>query len=321
MKEVVLAPIKETTEDYEAIEAHIATLWKKEMYEPLLSVINESPKVLKNSLDDLISAIDSGRINFYRGHFRGRFNSTVSRELKKIGAKWDRTQGSWKIPLSSLPIEIKEAINVSQNKFQRKVDSVLQKLQQIMPEKIADKLQVQQLFDSTLWKAEGKIKQGLKGITVEPRWTSDRREAMARDYEKNMKLYIQDWTQKEIVNLRQRMQKHALSGMRYEDMVDTIKKSYGVSHNKAKFLARQETSLLMARFKQERYAEAGVDEYIWGCVVGSPNHPVRPMHKKLDGKRFKFNNPPVTDENGNRNNPGQDYNCRCYPRPVVRFDK
>lgn len=319
MKDIVLDPIKETTDDYEAIEAHIATLLKKELYEPLLKSINQSTRVLKNSTDDLISAIESGRITFYRGHFRGRFNAAVSRELKKTGAKWDRTQGSWKIPLSDLPIPVKDAIAASEITFKKKIDIIDRMLQKFMPAEIADKLQVQKLFDSTLWKTEKKIKDTLKNITVEPQFNPERRRSMAREYENNTRLYIKDWTQKEIVSLRKKMQHHVLKGNRYEDMIKTIQKSYGVSHNKAKFLARQETSLLMVEFKKSRYMESGVDKYIWGCVAGSPGHEVRPMHKKLEGKTFRWDDPPVVDEKGSRKNPGQDYGCRCFARPVVSF--
>ena len=318
MKEIVLSPIKETTEDFEEIEKIISESFKKNLYQPILDIFGESPS-LKNNLDYFISAIESGRITFYRGQFRGRFNSTVSRELKKIGAKWDRTQGSWKVHFSSLPLEVQEAIERSELRFQKKLDTMDRILQKILPEKIADQVKIADLFDSTLFKTEKKIEATLKKISIEPTFSPEQRKRVAREYQDNMRLYIKDWTQKEIVKLRKEVQKHAVAGNRYEDMIKTIQKSYGVSHNKAKFLARQETSLLMAKFKETRYAQAGVNEYIWGCVAGSPDHPVRPMHKKLEGKRFKWDDPPVVDEQGNRKHPGEDYNCRCFARPVVRF--
>lgn len=321
MEEVVLSPIKESTEDYDEIEKRIALAWKKYFYEPLLLVIGEPDSILKNSLDPLITAIESGRITFYRGQFKGRFNSTVSRELKKIGAKWDRTHGLWKVPFSKLPTSIKRAVEVSEIRYTKMVERFDRALQQMLPEHIADQVKIEDLFDSTLYKTENKIKQTIKGISVEPSFSDNARKKIAREYQDNTRLYIKDWTQKEIVKLRKGMQKHVFEGNRYEEMIQTIKKSYGVSHSKAKFLARQETSILMAKFKETRYQEAGVNEYIWGCVAGSANHPVRPMHKKLEGKRFSFDNPPIVDEKGSRKNPGEDYNCRCFAKPLVRFNK
>ena len=41
------------------------------------------------------------------------------------------------------------------------------------------------------------------------------------------------------------------------------------------------------------------------------------MHKDLDGKIFEFANPPITNEKGDRNNPGEDWQCRCEAIPIV----
>jgi SPP1 gp7 family putative phage head morphogenesis protein len=158
-----------------------------------------------------------------------------------------------------------------------------------------------------------------KNILVMPRLTDSEREKIADEYTLNLTRYIQTFTEKEIVNLREKIEKNVMSGSRYESIIQSIKRSYGVSQNKAKFLARQETNLMMSSFKAARYQSAGVEEYIWTTVVGSKNHPVRPMHKALDGKIFRFDSPPITSQDGQRNNPGEDFGCRCTARPIVRF--
>ncbi len=108
-------------------------------------------------------------------------------------------------------------------------------------------------------------------------------------------------------------------GYRYETLVAEIQKSYGISQRKAKFLARQETSLLMSKFKQVRYQEAGSNEYIWDCVAGSSAHPVRHFHLLNRGKIFRWDTGAPINANGDRKNPGQDYNCRCFAKPIIRF--
>lgn len=321
MKTIELKPIKESTEDYEAMEARIIALLKKYIYLPLVAELKAPTSVLQNSLSDVADAIKSGRINFYRGNFSGRFNSRISQELKKLGAQWGRKQGTWKIPLSSLPSDIRTAIAASEDRFKRSLQNIDTKLSQILPEEIADKIKLDDLFDTTLWKVNEDFKKSVKGITVAPELTTADRKRIASEYTNNLKLYIKDWTDKAVKDLRKEMQERVFTGLRYESAVQIIQKSYGVSQNKAKFLARQETSLLMTKFKQVRYEAAGVKEYKWGCVTGSANHPVRPMHKALEGKVFSWNNPPVTSENGDHNNPGQDYNCRCFARPIVRFSE
>ena len=315
----ILPPIRETTEDYDKLEEVIAELFKQQIYLPLVAQLPSEEKILTNSVKKLADAIKTGRLVFYRGEFKGKLSASLTRELKALGATWDRRQGVFKISLSNLPDDIKEAISVSQTRFEKVVAKIEKQLAEMVPEEIAEKLQATGIFDQTIWKIDSEIKKSLKGFVISPELSKADRVKIAREYNNNMKLYIKDWTEKEIKELRSRVAVNFDSGVRYEGLIKTIQESYDVSRRKAKFLARQETSLLMTKFKETRYLDAGVDEYKWVCVAGSTNHPVRPMHKRLDGKVFKWNNPPITDENGSRNNPGQDFNCRCVARPIVRF--
>jgi len=325
MKEISLSPIKESSEDYEAIERAIIRLLREEIYIPLIRGIGPSAQnVLKNAYDDLMAAIQTGRITYYRGQFSGRFSASISKELKRLGAEWDRKQGSWKIPQSSLPPQIRDAIRASFVRLQEKISDIDQKLQKILPEKISDNLKIERHFDSALWKVERQFQSSIKGISVAAQVTPEMRKRISDEWQNNMKLGIKDWAESEIKSLRSDLQKSVFAGIRYENVVSVIQKSYGASQSKAKFLARQETSLLMTKFKETRYQSAGVMEYRWRCVAGSKNHPVRPWHKALEGRVFRWDNPPVTSKPGEpirRNNPGQDFNCRCLASPIVRFGK
>lgn len=320
MKYKELAPIKETTEDFEKTERELMRIWKKYLYEPLMKELFIKPSTIQNAADDeLISAILSGRLTFSRGKFSGDISAKTSKQLKSLGAVWDRTQGAWKIPKSALPTEVVQAIESSHARFLEKITDLDRKLAKIVPVEIAEKVQVSKYFDAALWKVQKDFVSSVKNITVAPKLTEEQSKKIADEWQNNMKLWVNDFTEKEIKKMRTQVQEKILSGGRYESLVQVIKDSYGVTENKAKFLARQETGLLMSQFKQGRYEEAGVEEYIWKCVAGSPKHPVRPMHKALDGKIFKWSNPPITDEKGNRNSPGQDFNCRCYAKPIVRI--
>jgi SPP1 gp7 family putative phage head morphogenesis protein len=317
-----LRPIKESTEDYDEIEKRISALLRKEIYVPLIREFSESASILKNEKNALITAIHSGRITFNRGTFSGRFNAAISKEIKTLGGVWSRVEQVWKIPIAQLPMEVQNAISASAANYQRKIESIDKKLSQIVPEELADKLKVEKLFDSTIWKVDREFNATVKGITVAPKLSKEHAARVSSEWQTNMKLWIKDFTEKEILKLRKDMRETIESGNRYGSAIDKIKASYGVTRRKAKFLARQETSLLMAKFKQVRYQDAGVNEYRWGCVAGTPAHPVRPWHKALEGKVFRWDDPPVTTKPGEaqrKNNPGQDYNCRCFARPIVRF--
>jgi len=314
-----LPPLRNRRVYFEEIEAHLSEFLRQFLYFPLLDVIGEEHAVLKNSISELLDAISSGRIAYSDGAFSGSFNAAISKALKGLGAQWDRRQGSWRIPPSKLPADVSIAIGTSQARMQETVNRINSRLSKIQPSEIDEKLKLDHLYDSTIHKIDKDFVDSVKQLSVKAKFTPEQQKRFREEYVKNMRLYIREWTGKEIVELRNRISMNVAKGLRYEDLVKTIQHSYGVTSAKATFLARQETSLLMTKIRQVRYTDAGVNEYKWRCVAGSPAHPVRPMHKALDGKIFAWDNPPVTDEQGHRKHPGQDYNCRCIAIPIVRF--
>lgn len=321
MTEIELKPIRETTAEYDKLEIQIRKIFREEIYEKLMAIVAPKRK-LQNAVYDLYEAIRSGRVTYHRGTFNGRFNSTVAKELKALGAKWDRAASSFKLPQSDMPRELKMVISSSHARFAKTLQDLDKTIAELNPAEIAGKLKSEKLFDTTLWKVDREFRQNIRNITVAPDLTPERRAIIAAEYTNNLKLYIQKWTEEEIVKLRGDVEKSAFAGNRYESIVGKIQTRYGQSVNKAKFLARQETALLMNKFKETRYTDAGVNDYTWGCVAGTKNHPVRPWHKALQGKKFRFDDPPVTTKPGEpvrRNNPGGDFNCRCFARPIVKF--
>lgn len=304
----------------DAIESRIIILLRTEIYGPLVLELKQKKTILKNSYDDLINAITSGQIQYVGSHFEGSFNSSVSKELKLLGAEWDRSHGWWSIPRSKLTYDMSAAIGASTSKFKKMAESIDKRLERISPKEIAEKLKVEHLFDKTLYQVNKDFESNVKNLMVAPKFTADDQKRIAAEYTENMQLYIKDFLDDEIKKLRtQIVGVNAVHGFRYESMIKTIKDSYGVSQNKARFLARQETNLLVTKFAQTRYEDAGVKKYKWKAVSGSPAHPVRPMHKALDGTIHTWDNPPTVNKKGEKKNPGQDFGCRCRAIPIVEF--
>lgn len=326
---IILPAIQERTNEYEAIEASIKNLFKKEIYLPILRELGgfvPSSRVLSNSkpLPGLLQALVTGRVSFHRGTFSGKFNSEISKQLRSLGAVFKRSDGTYRIRLDDLPSEIREAVSASAFRFQERIDKIDEKLygifqEEVLNKSLSSKLQTDYLFDRTLWKVDKEFQRNVKNITIAPQLTPHARAKIAAQWGENMQLWVSDFTKEEILQLRVDMQKTVFAGNRYGAAVKTIQASYEVTANKAKFLAKQETKLLMAAFKQERYQSAGIQHYKWVCVAGSKLHPVRPFHKKNDGKVFRFDAPPTVDEAGHRKNPQQDYNCRCNARPMINY--
>lgn len=316
-----MSPIREDRRDIEAIQHELLRLIREFLYEPILEMIpTEKPTRLKNSREDLIDAIRSGKISFYRGYFKGRLNSVISRELKKIGAVWDRTQGSWKVPTSKLPIDIRQAIDASADRMQRTVQKINERLYQLAPEKLNVSPRLNELLDKSLYRVDKTLTSQLSAISVKPpKLTAFGRQVFGKEYLSNMEKSIRGWTEDEIKRLREKVYERGMDGLRYDELADHILMNYKTSVQKAHFIARQETNLMISKYKELRYNDVGIKKYRWQCVMGTKEHPVRPAHRKLDGKVFRFDKPPISSDDGRRNNPGEDFNCRCVARPIVEF--
>lgn len=317
-----IKPVRTKESDYDKIEARLRKHFKEKIYQPLMDIISKGSGKnikLKNSLSPLEDAIATGRLIYHRGYFKGRTSARVTSELRDLGATWERSKKAWRLPINKAPNFIKQAVAVSEKRLEETVKSLDQKIAQILPEEISDSVSFSDLIDTSIHDMDRDLKKSLKDISIVPEFTKEQLERISTDYTQNMQKWIRDWTAEEIVKLREAVQKQTLTGVRYDSLAKTIEASYGVSKSKAKFLARQETHLYMVAIKKERYLDAGVSKYKWQTVVGSSKHPVRPMHKRLDGKIFDWNNPPITDEKGNRNHPGQDYNC-IVGDTVVEFN-
>jgi len=324
--EISLRAIAGVPVEFEHVEAEIKRIFREILYHPILKLLNFTelaPKIMANaSKTPLQDALASGRVTFSRGMFLGRFSAAVSKELKAIGATWDRKALGFRLPLAEVPYAVRGAISASTARFNKRLAQVDALLRKNLPEEISGMVQVSELFDRSLWRVDKAVADTLKGITVPPQLTPERRRKIADEWQNNLQLWIKDFTAEEIVSLRKSVEKTVYSGSRRDAVIRSIQKSYGVSARKAKFLARQETNLLLTKFKESRYIDSGVHEYTWRCVVGSKNHPVRPSHKILDGKTFRWDDPPITTEPGQpvrRNNPGQDFECRCAAIPKVTF--
>lgn len=321
-----LQPIIKNRAQFEEVEKEVLRLLRDEIYLPLLADLNVKSDKILNAKESLIDAIRKSSVTFSKGKFEGKFNSSLSKELKAMGAQWK--EGAWRINLSALPQEISNAIRASTTKRDEAFKKIDKRLADFDPQKVSNLPRFKKLFDKAIWKTNQSVKKTIESISVLPKLTSYQNDRISTEWANNMDKYIQDFTQKQVKELRKKMQNNYFSGNRYDGMVNTIQRSYGVSERKATFLARQETHLLNAKFQEARLAEAGVHEYKWRCVSGTGNHPTRARHKALNdasqvhGQIFRYDSPPVTTEPGQperRNNPSEDYNCRCTAIPVVRF--
>lgn len=333
-KIIKLKPIKEDISYYDEIEKRIIKLLREEFYYPLLHILNIDKKIM-NSIDESVKkAISSSKIYYSNGKFYGKFSSAISKQLIEYGAKWDDKNSTYSIEFNKLPMDVRITISIQKARFDEKLKEIDKSLEDTNVNEIVKKLNISPILDENIDKVDKTFQESVKSIKVVPRLSKGQRQRIAKEWQTNMGLYIKKFTEAQIVDLRKDVQENVfVKGNRREALVNMFMDSYNVSVSKAKFWARQETNLLMAKYKQTKYEEAGVPEYEWRCVHMphqlSPTEEYKPgevrySHGILEGKIFRWSDPPVTTPPGQperRNNPGQDYNCRCFALPIVRFKK
>ena len=117
----------------------------------------------------------------------------------------------------------------------------------------------------------------------------------------------------------QRVHRLTLEGLedstRASEIAKEIMRTEEVTTSRAVLIARTETARTATTLTQARAESIGADSYIWRT---SGDGAVRSDHKKLDGKIFQWNDPPVADErSGERAHPGCIWNCRCFAEPII----
>jgi SPP1 gp7 family putative phage head morphogenesis protein len=104
------------------------------------------------------------------------------------------------------------------------------------------------------------------------------------------------------------------SGARPEELRRQIMLTGHVTRTRADLIARTETARATTTLTQARAEHVGSEGYVWRTAEDAD---VRPLHRKLAGKFFRWDDPPVSGERGERSHPGAVYNCRCYPEVVI----
>lgn len=301
------------------VEKQLRRIFYEVLFAPLLATLErataQDAAVRENvSSDPLRDALHSGRIQYEAGIFSGEFSAAISKALRRLGAQFDSRTKVYRLHPGQIPAWVISEATTYQMKARGTHKALLAELDK-MQGSLPDILKGKQV------NAETSINQIQKGfehaadaLKVSPTLSAQAKEELKIQYTQNMNIWIEKFAEEEIVALRERVELNATQGYRFDRLINSIKNRYSVSENKAAFLARQETSLFLAKFREKRFADAGVRRYRWS-TAGDKR--VRHDHAHLDGQVFSYDQPPITDNaTGARNNPGQDYNCRCVDIPV-----
>lgn len=137
--------------------------------------------------------------------------------------------------------------------------------------------------------------------------------AMTREFRKQNVSLIKSVAGEALDRLGTILEK-APQGQRVEVLAKRLQETFDVSKSKARLIARDQTLKLNGQIQKEAQRAAGIDSYIWTTVS---DERVRDRHRDLDGTVQLWSDPPVVSDDGRREHPGGDYQCRCFAVPVL----
>jgi SPP1 gp7 family putative phage head morphogenesis protein len=125
----------------------------------------------------------------------------------------------------------------------------------------------------------------------------------------------------------QRVHEKTLEGMelgaRYPERTAEIEEALSATNpaatetwvrTRARLIARTETARTASVLTEARAEAIGAEQYVWKTAG---DWKVRSSHKKLNGKVFSWDDPPLSDPPDLHSHPGQIFNCRCVALPII----
>lgn len=102
------------------------------------------------------------------------------------------------------------------------------------------------------------------------------------------------------------------TGTRYNSIVNDITSMLKVTEDRAKLIARDQTSKLTSSINEAKQTALGITKYVWSTAN---DERVRDSHSANEGKVFEWDNPPATGH------PGEEINCRCVALPYIEISE
>lgn len=278
----------------------------------------------------LAAAINSGTISYADGVFSGKFSSEIGRAIRAMGGTFDKAAKVYRITPSEIPYALRGAFAEARARAERINKGVRDRASEIGANVAASptlglKLDAftanliadleEQFRDAMLSAAT--TEKAIDFVTTPPDFTPDMVADVRETLTENLTLSVKTFTDDEVKTLRQIAEQNWERGGRVDRLEEAIERRFEVTKRKARFLARQETSMVASEFARARAESIGSTDYVWHT---RHDYKVRHDHQELNGKTFAWSEPPIVDQaRGRRANPGMDYGCRCVARAILNL--
>lgn len=289
-------------------------------YKPIFDILK--PDYVVNDNNAIFEALKAGVIYYQNGGFyskTGRFSNKLSLELEKIGARYSRYGRCYRIAQDKLPNNLLwtiETINARTYSKALLIKQVMDKAIGSLDDAIKN-LKLKDVAEEMILDVEKRVYENFKANKIEtitPKMSDAVAKQFSEEYTDSIKFDIKNRDPEEIIKMREVVGQMALDGKSQITIRQYIENRWKVKQQKAKFLARNESKLAVTEYLKAKYQNEGSQEFQW---VANLDERVREDHKELNGRTFRYDDPPIIDKKtGRRGLPGEDYGCRCTFIPV-----
>ena len=111
-------------------------------------------------------------------------------------------------------------------------------------------------------------------------------------------------------------QEATFTGQRADEIAKKLADTEKITVGRARNIARTEIAKANAAITRARAEYVGAEQYFWRTAG---DEAVRESHAELEGKVFRFDDPPEIEGEG-AHGPGEFPGCRCYAEPIIGED-
>lgn len=320
---------------YGGVEQALAAHFRNVLFSPveclLAEATTQAAAVFGNAAPapsrELLGALRRGTIQYVGDAVVGEFDAQITAALRALGAQFDARAGVFRLPSWVAPAWFKAEALATQARAKNVHEALARELDRLQEKLETGMIPVPVDPAGPIEAIEDGFESAAAALGVPKRIPQRARAAMEKAYAEDVRPYVAKATAEYIDGLHRALADNAARGYRYEAIVKDVEYFVGVSERKARFLARQETSLFMAAYRRERFTGAGVKRYRWST---SHDVRVRPYagkkvagevgdHRILDKQIFFYDlkAPAAYMSCAQPCNPGEDFNCRCADLAIL----
>lgn len=249
------------------------------------------------------------------GQIKGNFAAAISKEIRGLNGEWDNNTKTFKVRPEDLPLELLAIAADSNLKRARIHDDVIS-----FVESASANVPVSQI-DTVSTGTLQEISDDLRGQVAETAqeasglWVP----SVPAQIILERKESIKDAQRAVVEKILERIEKRTEANKDAINDVDALARILSnerdLGQRKMAEVADQQASEFVAQHRKIIYQPIGMDSYVWRTCG---DEKVRDGHRALDGRVFRWDNPPIEDPHtGHRAHPGEAMNCRCTAIPLI----